>query len=302
MVKGLPCWPSAPDFDQIEGGDALKASGQNLESHWCTWPAAESRVLRRGQDFDQVVLGISLGALPEICASLVDRSAAWREMCEKVKTVQTQGVQLWLRRTLPDLGWGGPPSVGGTYAEPLDTWADMSDLLAAEDWSGPSVPKAIMYLCGPLREQAEAREEEESEDFLDPEVMTIARTWLQSQAALILPKGAGVHNPAGIDLDWLHAPEHPGNPLLDQYLRANRDPSERYVLSVAGSSSARLRAGQSGFRNLFLAGDWVWTPINAGCVEAATMAGLDAARELSGEPIPITGWPNLQPPTRGVSS
>jgi len=301
-VKGLPCWPSAPNFDQIENGDALEASGQNLESSWCTWPVAESRVLRRGQDFDEVVLGISLGALPEICASLVDRSAAWRGMCEKVKTVETQGVQLWLRRPLADLGWSGPPVVGGTFAEPLDTWADMSDLLAAEDWTGASPPQSVMYLCGPLQAQPDGSGSPGYPESRALQVRNIARTWLQSQTAVVLPKGASVSNPSGLDLKWLHAPINPGDPLIDQYLRANIDPSERYVLSVAGSSPFRLRAGQSGFSNLFLAGDWVWTPLNAGCVEAATMAGLDAARELCGVPIPIFGWPDLQPPTRGVQS
>jgi len=302
MVKGLPCWPSTPNFDQLDGGDALAASGQNLESSWCTWPVAESRVLRRGQDFDQVVLGISLGALPAICASLVDGSAAWREMCDKVKTVETQGVQIWLRQPFAGLGWSGPPSVGGTYAEPLDTWADMSDLLAAEDWKGASPPQSVMYLCGPLRSQPNGYNSSGYPESRSLQVLNIARTWLQSHTAVILPGGATAHNPSGLDLNNLHAPATPGDPLLDQFLRANIDPSERYVLSVARSSSARLRAGQSGFSNLFLAGDWVWTPLNAGCVEAATMAGLDAAREISGVAIPITGWPDLQPPARGVSS
>jgi uncharacterized protein with NAD-binding domain and iron-sulfur cluster len=61
------------------------------------------------------------------------------------------------------------------------------------------------------------------------------------------------------------------------------------VLSVPGSSKYRLRAGESGFSNLYLAGDWVRTSLNAGCVEAAVMAGMDAAAALSGDPIHIVG-------------
>ena len=81
-----------------------------------------------------------------------------------------------------------------------------------------------------------------------------------------------------------------GEARLDaQYLRVNIDPSERYVLSLPGTSKFRLRAGESGFVNLFLTGDWVRTSINAGCVEAAVMAGMDAASALSGEPIPVVG-------------
>jgi uncharacterized protein with NAD-binding domain and iron-sulfur cluster len=296
-VKGLPCWPSTPGFDQIDGGEALRDSGENLESAWCTWPVAEPLVLERGRDFDDVVLGISMGALPETCAELLAAQPAWQRMCDTVKTVSTQGVQLWLRAPLASLGWQGPPAVAGTFAEPLDTWADMSDLLAVEDWPGPEPPGSILYLCGPLRHAPVATTNPEYVRSRYLQVLHTARTWLQNQTAVCLPKASAAHNPAGLDMKWLHVTAHPEDPLLDQYLRANIDPSEKYVLSVAGSSSARLRAGGSGVSNLFLTGDWVWTPLNAGCVEAATMAGLDAARSLSGDAIPILGWPDLGPPS-----
>jgi uncharacterized protein with NAD-binding domain and iron-sulfur cluster len=39
--------------------------------------------------------------------------------------------------------------------------------------------------------------------------------------------------------------------------------------------------------NLYLSGDWVKTEFNAGCVEAAVMAGLACAQALSGEPVEI---------------
>ena len=43
---------------------------------------------------------------------------------------------------------------------------------------------------------------------------------------------------------------------VDRYERVNIDPTDRYVLSVPGSSRHRLRPDASGFDNLFLAGDW----------------------------------------------
>ncbi|MGB7791733.1 MAG: hypothetical protein WBL39_11005 [Terrimicrobiaceae bacterium] len=61
--------------------------------------------------------------------------------------------------------------------------------------------------------------------------------------------------------------------LVDIYYRANIDPSDRYVLSVSGSTSSRLTGYKSGFSNLYLAGDWTVNGLNAGCVEAATMSG-----------------------------
>jgi uncharacterized protein with NAD-binding domain and iron-sulfur cluster len=75
-----------------------------------------------------------------------------------------------------------------------------------------------------------------------------------------------------------------------QYWRANIDPSSRYVLAPPGGISARLQPDQSGFANLFLAGDWTYTPMNSGCVEAATMSGLRAAQGVLGSPVPIYGW------------
>ena len=224
-----------------------------------------------------------------------------QKMTADVHTVETQGVQLWLKSTFKDLGWQGPPSVGGTYAEPLDTWADMTDLLAFEDWPADNAPVAIMYLCGPLRKMIPADTAVAASwwHIRHQQVLNVARTWVQSHMAVCLPDSAGTHNPSGLDVKWLHAPTKPNNPILDQYLRPNIDPSERYVLSLAGSSSSRLRGSESGVSNLALAGDWVWTPLNAGCVEAATMGGLDAARKISGDDIAVSGWDNVGVPGQG---
>ena len=70
-----------------------------------------------------------------------------------------------------------------------------------------------------------------------------------------------------------------------QYLRANVDPSDRYVLSLPGTGRLRLRADESGYDNLMLAGDWVDTGLNAGCIEAAVMSGIQAANAVNGRPL-----------------
>jgi hypothetical protein len=61
------------------------------------------------------------------------------------------------------------------------------------------------------------------------------------------------------------------------------------VQSIAGSTRYRLHPAESGFRNLFLAGDWTYTPINIGCVEAACSSGKIAAWGVSGSPDFIYG-------------
>ena len=44
----------------------------------------------------------------------------------------------------------------------------------------------------------------------------------------------------------------------------------------------RLRPDESGYENLVLAGDWTDCGMNAGCIEAAVMSGLEAANALLG--------------------
>jgi predicted NAD/FAD-dependent oxidoreductase len=49
----------------------------------------------------------------------------------------------------------------------------------------------------------------------------------------------------------------------------------------------RLTSAGSGLANLFLAGDWLRTGLDAGCVEAAVMGGMQASRAISGYPADI---------------
>ena len=81
--------------------------------------------------------------------------------------------------------------------------------------------------------------------------------------------------------------------LNAQYLRANVEPSERYVLSVPGSSLHRILPGDTDFKNLFAVGDWTSCILDAGCVEAAVISGMRAANAIHtkhGAPVkPILG-------------
>ena len=51
---------------------------------------------------------------------------------------------------------------------------------------------------------------------------------------------------------------------------------------MPGSDKHRLRPDESGYDNLVLAGDWTDCGLNAGCIEAAVMSGLEAANALLG--------------------
>ena len=289
-VKGIPSWPSEPLFDQLVDGDKLKQSGINLESAWAE-PVGVPFTLVRGTDFDDVVLGISLGAFKDVCPELIAASPRFAAMCSNVATVQTASMQLWLDPDAAKIEAPQPPRIVSAYAELLNTWADMSFLLPKESWPADGPPKFLAYFC------SEFPDADEIPPFSDrgfpgrelARYQAIATQWLQRNAGHIWPGATAPGSQTALDLGLLHGEGSGEERLASQYFRVNIDPTERYVLSLPGTSKYRLRGRESGFDNVFLAGDWVRTSINAGCVEAAVMAGLDAASALSGVPIPLVG-------------
>jgi hypothetical protein len=106
-------------------------------------------VLNQGADFDQIILGISLGGLPYVCKELIDANPDWRQMVTQVKTVAPQAFQLWLK-----------PDIAG-----LNSWSDMSHLLIRENWPHEHRPNHITYVCGSLYGPAEELPPPEDHDF-----------------------------------------------------------------------------------------------------------------------------------------
>lgn len=284
-VKDLPCWPSTPLWDQLIDGEKLKKSGVNFESEKSP-PTGKAYQLERGRDFDQVILGASIGSLPYLAADLIAASERWRLMLDHVKTVGTHAAQFWLTKTAEELGWNAlvsehnphaalPKNPYRTmitgFAEPLDTWADMSQLLVTEDWPDPG-PTSIAYFCAPAKDGQQL-----------PDFNEATADWATNDLPKMWPKMAG-------DDDLYYAPEKTGKAAFEyQYFRVNMYGSERYVLSVKDSVAYRLAPDESGFSNLTLAGDWTRNGLNAGCVEAATMSGIAAANAITGADIPNIG-------------
>src|SRR5262245_11859404 len=287
-VNQVQCWPSEPLWDQIENGDTIR--GYDLESDWTTWSGVEQRTLSRGADFDQVILAISLGALPGMCSELIAASPAWREMVDALPSVRTQAMQLWTNRDSSALGWTGPSAPIGTGVEPMDTWADMSQLTARETWSDAATPKGISYFCCAMPDDPAApRQPDATYPATQLElVRETAIEFLDTQSTQFWP---AAQTADGFDWQTLVANDGvTGRARLDeQYLRASIDASDRYVLSPPGSARLRLRPGDSGFENLTLAGDWTANTINAGCMEATVMSGLAASRAITGHPEKIPG-------------
>jgi uncharacterized protein with NAD-binding domain and iron-sulfur cluster len=277
-IGGLPVFPNTPLADQIDG----KAGIDDLESYFGQRDDVETRLLRRGIDFDHVVLAVSLGMVELVAPELIADSPEWRDMTTHVRTVATQAFQLWLQPDESALGWASPGVTTCGYVAPFDTWASMPQTLWAEEWPEHDRPRTVAYFCGAL--DAVWPTTADHADYVGhcrQRVLAQAVDYLDQHVGLYLPgavteQGFGWHLLSGVN----------GNrgisALNTQHVSVNIDPSDRYVQSVPGSDKYRLRSDESGYDNLVLAGDWTDSGINAGCIEAAVMSGLQAANALLG--------------------
>jgi uncharacterized protein with NAD-binding domain and iron-sulfur cluster len=291
VVQNLPSWPSEPLWDQIRDDQAkqLQASGVDLEDPWSGWNGGTEVTLSAGRDFDIVVLGIPVGAHRMICPKLIERLPEWRQMVDGLHTIQTAALQLWWTRPMSRLGVTGPMATGTGYGQPLESWSDMSHVLPLEQWPGPDLPRTVVYFCGPMPTP------ERMPSGPDPgfgagqkaAARVLALKWSEAFLPHLYP-GSTI----GRAIDWNALAVIDGSAGLArfdaQYIRANFTPSERYVLDLPGTSRYRLNADGSGFDNLLLAGDWVFTGLG-GAVESAFIGGMQAAQALIGEPLGIVG-------------
>ena len=284
-VQGLPSWPSQPDYSQLKDGDALRQERREFESHWEN-RRARRLTLKVGEDFDMVVLAIGLGAIPDVCKAILARDSSWREMVKHVKTIPTQACQIWLRENMASLGWKDLPTTMSGFAKPFDTWADMRHLIAREEW--PEPPRAIVYSCGALREPSPTWGRR-SPDYPQRCRMAVQRNvikWLCTSIADVLPDAVQDNGSFRWDLliDGDGSDLTGRERLATQFWTANVNPSDRYVLSVPGSTEYRLSPLDYTYDNLTIAGDWTECGLNVGCVESAFISGRLAAHAVAGTP------------------
>ncbi|MEP6733537.1 MAG: FAD-dependent oxidoreductase [bacterium] len=281
-VHGVSCWPSRPDYSQLIGGAKLAREQRDFEAHH-EERRASRKTLRVGTDFDFVVLGVSIGAIPHVARELVERDAKWAEMVRHVKSVPTQAMQLWMRESMKALGWPHPPSNLSGFVEPFDTWADMEHLIPEESWSGRVA--SIAYFCSVLPDATPA------DGDVSLEFVRGQRALVRENGIRFLDEHVGALWPHALTrrgFRWeLLASEDKrdrlrGRQRFDaQFWSANVNPSDRYVLSLPGSLEYRLSPLDMSFDNLTIAGDWTATGLDTGCIESAVMSGRLAAHALS---------------------
>ena len=289
-VAGLPCWPSKPDYLQLIEGGKFEREERDFESHWDRRHVA-TKTLRVTEDFDFVVLGVGLGAIPHACQDLIQRDQRWRDMVKHLKTVNTQAFQIWLREDMEQLGWRDPPLALSAFVQPFETWADMSHLIREERWKNN--PKAIAYFCSVLKDPVSPREVS-ADSYLRRrrlEVRDNAIRYLNHEIVQLWPK---VTRRDEFRWDLLMDPKERASGRKahrcsearfdSQHWTANVNPSDQYVLSLPGTQKYRISPLDNTYDNLTIAGDWTTCGLDAGCVEAAVISGRLAAHAISSSP------------------
>lgn len=279
-VKGMSCWPSQPLVDQLVEAPRIAREKWDFESHWDHRHVGRTTV-RVGRDFDFVVLGVGIAAIPYVGAELLATNGRWRDMVAHVKTVPSQAFQIWLDAELPQLGWtAGTVTLSG-FTEPFDTWADMPHLIQCEAWPNP--PRGLAYFCNVLPDAPGDPDEQRERvrrnaiDFLN---RNVGHLWPQAMRA-----------PGEFAWDLLAVPPNIGRRVLrgearfdTQWWTANVNPSDRYTLCLPGTARYRISPLDTDFDNLTVCGDWTDTGFHSACVEAATISGRLASHALSRSP------------------
>jgi uncharacterized protein with NAD-binding domain and iron-sulfur cluster len=291
LPDGTRAWPNRPIYGQLEQGAQLEADGIDLESWWTPWQPVRQDTITLGPD-DRAVLAVPLPCIPRIAPALAAREPFASALTD-LPGVATMAAQWWTTTTSEELHLMHVPGdfrlCGGAAVPPVGI-ADMSDVLATEQWSGTDAPKGLYYVCGPMYHRGDwppFTDHDTPERFRDRAV-AIVRQWMRTAVSVMPGAGTSPLIPEGFDPACI-APvagvDLPGEARMENmYVRANIDPNELYVMSPPGAVGSRPLATGSGLTNLALASDWIFTGINIGSFEGAVISGMLASNALTGFP------------------
>ena len=130
---GLQVWPNAP---QVRPGPM------------------SSVMLRRGEDFDALILAVPIPALHGPLADLGTAHPHVQRALERSASVATRAAQVWTRRPV------GLEGITTGFGRGFPTLADLSEVLGSESWSGRDAPRGLTYLVDttPDRDEQGAQE------------------------------------------------------------------------------------------------------------------------------------------------
>ncbi|MEO8561720.1 MAG: FAD-dependent oxidoreductase [bacterium] len=278
LPNGRPVWPDEPLVDQI----APPVTGANDLLSFYAPSVGEQFDLKRGTDFDVAVYALPVATTRWYCAKLIDQKDAWRNMLN-LGTTETQSLRLWLYPTMEEMGWPYGQAVLSGYYQPLATWENAVQLVAAETWPPDKTPGGIATLFGAFEGAPSVYPGPDEAGYPALRALSAmenATRFCRSYVGPLWPNGTHPSNPVGLDWEKLVALDEgvKGEELLStQSIRVNIGPVEAYTQVHKGTLQYRLRADESGYGNLALAGDWIRNGYEIGSVEGAVLGGEQAA-------------------------
>jgi len=274
-IGQVPCWRSEPDASQL--ASPVPIAGKDPYSDAVHDQDGADLVLRDGADFDVVIC-----ALPAPVTAHVLRGHSGHPVLSRIQsvpTVSTLHTQLWFRDDTRALGWKWTSRVLGSFRQPLNSMLQEDALLGIEQWSSPK-PRGLLYLSGPFGPGWSTDSESLAERASAANAaFAQAKAFTEDELgkALTAARDPGTGK---LDLTRLHAPWTPGDPMKDQYVRANVDRSSRYTLIEPGTIDDRPVPAPPGLVNLRFAGDWTKNGVDVPCMEATVTSALMAVRSL----------------------
>ncbi len=223
-----------------------------MHRRWPTHGKRESITLR---DNDVVILAVPPRVLNEAATELKS-SERWKTFLDgpsQTKSRSIASVQIWRN---PDVASGRNPisgAVAAGHTRPFEIWADMSHLLSRE--GSPHVATELSFLCGPSDNSPKGDTQQAEIERTEK----LANDWIATESGYMLGR-------PGVE--------------VQRYVAASLEPSDEYVLSLPGTIKARIDPAETEFTNLSVAGDWVKSDLDCGCVEAAVVGGIRAAQSI----------------------
>ncbi|MEO0562424.1 MAG: NAD(P)-binding protein [Chloroflexota bacterium] len=246
-VNDLPTWPSKPLYAQINPTQAaeLQARDIDLESFWTDWQGTDV-TLKAGEDFDQVVLGIPVSALPSIAGELIDANSDWKKMVNNIASVRSFAFQTWLNESLEELGWNEGPVLSNSGVDPVNLRANSNQILRDESWKPELNVQTRTYYGGLMPDDPNQPQPPA------PGYHATQNEIIHDLAIKFLNDGSEIYWPKAVEngeFRWSllvdeHNPTATGPARFDsQFWRANINPTNRYIQALQGTGVYRLTSG-----------------------------------------------------------
>lgn len=280
-VNNRKVWPDSPRMEQIAttfGNDPA-----DLTNFYCPRKGPDV-VLEQGQDYDLLICALSGPTLKWYTDKLKTGSQRWAGLLSNLQGVETQGLRLWFKPTLTEMGWPTDPPVLSAYTLPYATWEDPTPVLKGESWPPDDAPQTVCHLFGPLafpeewpapwdaaagqaylaRQQARAEAE--------------GTEWLRTQVHALWPNVTLPEDGRAIDPKTCAQPKALSTPWQ---IKANSGPGEAYLQLVPGTWKYRFKPSDTDYPGFFAVGDWTRTTFPCGSIEAAVSSGLACGEHIA---------------------